>query len=53
VKYLAFGTRELRALLDRFLAGWACKFVVIPVAHDLPAWLRELHREVVAPIEAS
>ncbi len=50
--YLALGTGELRALLDRFLAGGACKFVVIPVAHDLPAWLQELHREVVAPIEA-
>ncbi len=51
--YLAFGTVELRALLDRFLAGGACKFVVVPVARDLPAWLRELHREVVAPIEAA
>src|SRR5580704_335726 len=51
--YLAFGAVELRALLDRFLAGGACKFVVVPVARNLPAWLRELHREVVAPIEAA
>ncbi|MGA8338572.1 MAG: hypothetical protein WB761_27815, partial [Solirubrobacteraceae bacterium] len=51
--YLAFGTVELRVLLDRFLAGGASKFVVVPVARDLPAWLRELHCEVVAPIEAA
>lgn len=51
--YLALGTGELRALLDRFLAVGACKFVVVPVAHDLPAWLRELFAEVVAPIEAA
>jgi probable F420-dependent oxidoreductase len=51
--YLAFGTEDLRALLDRFRAGGACKFVVVPVARDVPAWLRELHREVVAPIEAA
>ena len=51
--YLAFGTEELRALLDRFRAGGACKFVVVPVARDVPAWLRELHSEVVAPIEAA
>jgi probable F420-dependent oxidoreductase len=49
--YLAFGTGELRALLGRFRAGGACKFVVVPVARDLPAWLRELYGEVVAPIE--
>lgn len=50
--YLALGTRELRTLLDRFLAAGACKFVVVPVARDLPAWLQELYREVVAPIES-
>ncbi len=51
--YLAFGTRELRALLERFRAGGACKFVVIPVARDTLAWLSELHAEVVAPFEAA
>jgi alkanesulfonate monooxygenase SsuD/methylene tetrahydromethanopterin reductase-like flavin-dependent oxidoreductase (luciferase family) len=51
--YLALGTGELRALLDRFLAVGASKFVVVPVARDLPAWLRELRAEVVAPIEAA
>lgn len=51
--YLALGTGELRTLLDRFLAGGASKFVVVPVAHDLPAWLRELHHDVVAPIESA
>jgi len=51
--YLALGTGELRELLDRFLAVGACKFVVVPVARDLPGWLRELHCEVVAPVEAA
>jgi probable F420-dependent oxidoreductase len=46
--YLAFGTEDLRGLLHRFRAGGACKFVVIPIAHELGGWLRELHREVVA-----
>jgi probable F420-dependent oxidoreductase len=50
--YLAFGTDDLRALLERFLAGGACKFVVIPIARDMLGWLRELHAEVVAPVEA-
>ncbi|HTX13117.1 MAG TPA: LLM class flavin-dependent oxidoreductase [Solirubrobacteraceae bacterium] len=51
--YLARGTGELRTLLDRFRAGGASKFVVVPVAGDLPAWLGELYREVIAPIEAA
>ena len=51
--YLALGTGELRSLLNRFRAAGACKFVVVPITRDLPAWLCELHREVVAPIEAA
>jgi hypothetical protein len=50
--HIAFGAGELRRLLERFLAAGASKFVVIPVARDLGAWLRELRTEVVAPIEA-
>jgi probable F420-dependent oxidoreductase len=49
--YLAYGTGELRALLERFLAAGACKFVVVPVARDLVGWLREVRHEVVAPLE--
>jgi probable F420-dependent oxidoreductase len=51
--YLAFGAEELRALLDRFRAGGASKFVVVMVARDILAWLREVHVEVVAPFEAA
>ncbi|MCW3063281.1 MAG: class flavin-dependent oxidoreductase [Solirubrobacterales bacterium] len=51
--HIAFGTGELRALLERFLAAGASKFVVVPVAPDPLAWLRELHAEVIAPIEAA
>jgi alkanesulfonate monooxygenase SsuD/methylene tetrahydromethanopterin reductase-like flavin-dependent oxidoreductase (luciferase family) len=50
--HIAFGAAELRALLERFLAAGASKFVVIPVGPDPLAWLRELHAEAIAPIEA-
>jgi len=46
------GTDELRALLERFLAAGASKFVVFPLAADPLGWLRELYAEVVAPIES-
>lgn len=51
--YLAFGGGELRTLLERFNQAGASKFVLIPIARDLPAWLRELHAEVVGPFEAA
>jgi hypothetical protein len=50
--YLTYGTAELRALIDRFLAAGASKFVVTPIATDLLPWLRELHAEVIGPVEA-
>jgi probable F420-dependent oxidoreductase len=50
---IAVGTDELRDLLERFAAEGASKFVVIPSAGDPLAWLRELHVEVIAPLEAS
>src|SRR5581483_691064 len=51
--YLTYGTAELRALIDRFLAAGASKFVVTPIADDPLPWLRELHAEVIGPVEAA
>jgi probable F420-dependent oxidoreductase len=51
--HIAFGADELRHLLQRFRAVGASKFVVVPVARDLPAWLREIYAEAVAPVEAA
>ena len=50
--HIAYGAAELRALLERFVAAGASKFVVIPVAPDLVPWLRELRSEAVEPVEA-
>lgn len=49
--HIAFGAAELRTLLGRFVAAGAQKFVVIPVARDLSAWLPELWAEAVEPVE--
>ena len=50
--HIAFGAAALRALLARFVAAGASKFVVIPIARDLDGWLRELWTEAVEPTEA-
>jgi alkanesulfonate monooxygenase SsuD/methylene tetrahydromethanopterin reductase-like flavin-dependent oxidoreductase (luciferase family) len=49
--HVAIGTAEVRELLERFVAGGASKFVVIPIARDLIPWLHELRTEAVAPVE--
>jgi len=51
--HVACGAEETAALLDRFLAMGATKFVLIPVAADPGAWLRELYEPVIAPRERS
>jgi hypothetical protein len=33
------------------VAEGASKFVMIPMAGDLPAWLREMRLEAVGPVE--
>jgi probable F420-dependent oxidoreductase len=48
----AVGPDAARGLLDRFVAAGASKFVAVPIARDLPAWLRALFDEVVGPVEA-
>lgn len=50
--HIAYGPEGLRALLERFLAVGATKFVLIPHAKDVPGWLADL-RDVVAPLEAA
>ena len=49
--HIAYGTGELRELLDRFRAAGATKFVAIPIARKMVAWLREMHTESIAPFE--
>ena len=51
--HIAFGAEELRELLGRFVAAGAQKFVVIPIARKLSAWLPELWAEAVEPIETN
>ena len=49
--HVAVGVAALRPLLQRFRDEGATKFVVVPIARDLVAFLRELKREVVDPFE--
>jgi probable F420-dependent oxidoreductase len=51
--HVAVGLDATRALLERFLAAGATKFVLIPLARDPSAWLRELFAPVIAPLEAA
>jgi probable F420-dependent oxidoreductase len=50
---IAVGLDATRTLLTRFLDAGATKFVLIPLARDPAAWLRELFAAVVAPLEAA
>ncbi len=49
--HIAFGADALRALLKRFVAEGASKFVVVPIARDVPGYITELRREAIEPIE--
>jgi probable F420-dependent oxidoreductase len=51
--HVAVGAPAMRALLERFVAAGASKFVVVPMARDLVPWLRELWLEAVGPVEAA
>jgi probable F420-dependent oxidoreductase len=52
-EHVAIGAAETRDLLERFLAVGATKFVLIPVAAEPEAWLRELFPRVIQPLEAA
>ena len=49
--HVAIGAQALRELIERFVEAGADKFVVIPIAEDVPAWLEELRVDAVAPVE--
>jgi probable F420-dependent oxidoreductase len=51
--HVAFGAPALRDLLRRFVAAGASKFVVVPIARDVEAWIRAVKREAVDPVEAA
>jgi probable F420-dependent oxidoreductase len=51
--HVAVGAAALRELLQRFVEAGASKFVVVPIAADVLAWLEELRVEAVAPFEAA
>jgi probable F420-dependent oxidoreductase len=51
--HVAVGAAALRELLERFVEAGASKFVVVPIAADVLAWLEELRVEAVAPFEAT
>jgi probable F420-dependent oxidoreductase len=51
--HVAIGAAGTRELLERFLAVGATKFVLIPVAREPEAWLRELFPRVIEPLEAA
>lgn len=49
--HVAVGADATRELLERFIAAGATKFVLIPLADDPQAWLRELFPRVIEPLE--
>jgi probable F420-dependent oxidoreductase len=49
--HIAFGPDQLRALLERFIEQGAAKFVVVPIARDVPQFIGQLRREAIEPIE--
>lgn len=49
--HVAVGAAATRALLERFLAVGATKFVLNPLAREPVAWLRELYPEAIEPLE--
>lgn len=51
--HVAIGATGTRELLERFLAVGATKFVLVPLAADPAAWLRELFPRAIEPLEAA
>jgi probable F420-dependent oxidoreductase len=52
-EHVAIGAAATRELIECFLAVGATKFVLIPLAADPEAWLRELFTRVVEPLETA
>jgi probable F420-dependent oxidoreductase len=51
--HVACGAAQTRELLERFIARGATKFVLVPVADEPAAWLRELYPRAVQPLESA
>lgn len=49
--HVAVGAAATRALLERFLAVGATKFVLNPLTRDPAAWLKELYPAAIEPLE--
>lgn len=49
--HVAVGAEETRALLERFLAVGATKFVLNPLTPDPATWLKELYPKAIEPLE--
>jgi len=49
--HIAFGAPALADLLARFIDEGASKFVVVPIARDVPGFIAELRREAIQPVE--
>jgi probable F420-dependent oxidoreductase len=49
--HIAFGPDALHDLLQRFIEEGASKFVVVPIARDVPRFIKELRREAIEPLE--
>lgn len=49
--FLAVGPAALRCLCERFIEEGASKFVIVPIARDVPGFIRELRREAIGPLE--
>jgi probable F420-dependent oxidoreductase len=49
--HVAFGPDQLRELLQRFIAEGGSKYVVVPIAKDVPAYIKLLREEAIKPVE--
>lgn len=49
--HVAFGPDQLRELLRRFIAQGGSKYVVVPIARDVPGYVRLLRDEAITPVQ--
>jgi len=49
--HIAYGADALRVLLQRFIAEGGSKYVVVPIARDVPGFIAELRTEAIEPLE--
>jgi probable F420-dependent oxidoreductase len=49
--HIAYGPDQLRELLTRFIAQGGSKYVVVPIAKDVPRYIALLKEEAIRPVE--